>query len=181
MKVLHDESESYARVAIAAECLAPRPSLRSQPGYSCLYWSIRDYAEAYRTHSTTPTEVNCSDRDVETGSWKSRSSQRLLFNNNHKGYTDVLPLGMMCQVVEQFISVVEGSLKSSPRMDYFISFDPTDIRKQAAASTARISLGRRQLFCPSFALSDSQRFGIGLMFRLEQESRYPSWTAFFWL
>ncbi|KAL3680967.1 hypothetical protein R1sor_023923 [Riccia sorocarpa] len=46
------------------------------------------------------------------------------------------------EVAERFISAIEQSEKSSPRMAYLISFKPDDIRKQAEASTKRHAEGK---------------------------------------
>ncbi|KAL2621092.1 hypothetical protein R1flu_001297 [Riccia fluitans] len=46
------------------------------------------------------------------------------------------------EVAERFITVIEQSEKSTPRMGYLISFKPDDIRKQAEASTQRHAQGK---------------------------------------
>eukprot|EP01018_Ginkgo_biloba_P002379 Gb_15521 [translate_table: standard] len=90
-------------VASALECL---PSYNASCHWgsnsydSFLYWTIRDYAHAYRTGRITPSNV-----------------------------------------AERIILAVEDSNRIDPPMKLFISFDPDEVRKQAAASTRRFEEG----------------------------------------
>ncbi len=65
MRHLDEGSNPVDRVATAVECLpafvtkVPHIHDGSNP---FLYWTIRDYAEAYSTGHTTPTEVRLSSQ-----------------------------------------------------------------------------------------------------------------------
>lgn len=47
----------------------------------------------------------------------------------------------MLQVAERFISAIEEFNNKNPTTPLLISFDPDDVRKQAAASTQRFEQG----------------------------------------
>ncbi|KAG6551002.1 hypothetical protein Mapa_007235 [Marchantia paleacea] len=90
-----------SRVGMAFQCL---PLYEAQTddrsNYPYLYWTIRDYAEAYKSGRVTPSTV-----------------------------------------AENFIKAVQDTQKHFGKTTLFCSFDPADIRQQAAASSERFAAG----------------------------------------
>ncbi|KAM3291340.1 fatty acid amide hydrolase [Capsicum chacoense] len=100
---LEEDGKPEERVELALQCLSDY-----NPGSICItdsttpfrYWKIRDYAYAYRSQLTTPS-----------------------------------------QVAEDFISAIEDSKNQNPPAPLLISYDPDEIRRQAASSTQRFKEG----------------------------------------
>lgn len=56
VKSIEETSSPVKRVELAQECLPPCHNKRSDVPFQ--YWTIRDYAHAYRNGSTTPSDVS---------------------------------------------------------------------------------------------------------------------------
>ncbi|XP_047322897.1 fatty acid amide hydrolase-like isoform X2 [Impatiens glandulifera] len=100
---LEEDGKPEDRVGLGFKCLKHYDAAScwvDQTNTSFRYWTIRDYAYAYRSKFTTPS-----------------------------------------MVAERIISVMEEIANNMPPMPMLISFDPEDVRKQAAASTQRFEEG----------------------------------------
>eukprot|EP00252_Welwitschia_mirabilis_P011975 TRINITY_DN2661_c0_g1_i10.p1 TRINITY_DN2661_c0_g1~~TRINITY_DN2661_c0_g1_i10.p1 ORF type:complete len:492 (+),score=76.64 TRINITY_DN2661_c0_g1_i10:411-1886(+) len=103
VKYVENTTPPVLRVALATECLSSYDSLKrwgENLRNSFLYWTIRDYAHAYRSGLTTPSLV-----------------------------------------AESMISIINESERRKPAMKFFIDFNATEVRKQAAQATQRFQEG----------------------------------------
>ncbi|KAK1268739.1 Fatty acid amide hydrolase [Acorus gramineus] len=101
--IMDEDSEPRARLETALGCLPPHDPchrLNNTSRNSFLYWTIRDFAHAYRSKLTTPSIV-----------------------------------------AEDIVSAIGDSNNQIPPMPLLITFDPEELRKQAAASTRRFEEG----------------------------------------
>ncbi|XP_015158274.1 fatty acid amide hydrolase-like isoform X3 [Solanum tuberosum] len=100
---LEEDGKPEERVELALQCLPdynPGCIWITDPAAPFRYWKIRDYAYAYRSKLTAPS-----------------------------------------QVAESFISAIEESNNQNPLAPLLISYDPDEVRRQAAASTQRFEEG----------------------------------------
>ncbi|CAN4107842.1 unnamed protein product [Withania somnifera] len=100
---LDEDGIPEERVELALQCLPdynPGCNWITDPSAPFRYWKIRDYACAYKSKLTTPS-----------------------------------------QATEHFISAIEEFNNQNPLAPLLISFDPDEVRRQAAASTQRFKEG----------------------------------------
>ncbi|XP_009613577.1 fatty acid amide hydrolase-like isoform X2 [Nicotiana tomentosiformis] len=100
---LEEDGKPEERVELALQCLPdynPGCIQIADSSAPFRYWKIRDYAYAYRSKLTTPSEV-----------------------------------------AENFISAIEEFNNKNPLAPLLISYDPGEVRSQAAASTQRFKEG----------------------------------------
>ncbi|KAL3350368.1 hypothetical protein AABB24_023046 [Solanum stoloniferum] len=100
---LEEDGKPEERVELALQCLPDNNAGSiwiTDPAAPFRYWKIRDYAYAYRSKLTAPS-----------------------------------------QATENFISAIEESNNQNPLAPLLISYDPDEVRRQAAASTQRFEEG----------------------------------------
>ncbi|CAN4107847.1 unnamed protein product [Withania somnifera] len=100
---LEEDGKPEERVELALRCLPdynPGSIWITDPSTPFRYWKIRDYAYAYRSKLTTPS-----------------------------------------QVAEHFISAIEEFNDQNPLAPLLVSYDPDEVRRQAAASMQRFKEG----------------------------------------
>lgn len=126
---LEEDGKPEERLDLALKCLPhydPSSSWNSGSGepFPFRYWKIRDYGYAYRSKFTTPSMA--SDFPLIFLFW---SSSR------------VIKSSIVLKVAEHFISAIEVLNDKQPSALLLISFDPEEVRRQAAASTQRFEEG----------------------------------------